>query len=1215
MNLASPAALLGRYEIIGPLGQGGYGVVFEARDSATGDRIALKKLLHANAATLARFKNEFRAVQEVHHPNLVRLDALFEDQGKWVIAMELVEGSDLLAHVYDGRGALCFDEPRLRGAFAQLAEGLSALHAAGFVHRDLKPGNVRVTPEGRVVLLDFGLATAVDPRQSMRTSGIGTIAYMAPEQGSTQQVGAEVDWYAFGVCLFEALTGVLPVEGETPLALLLAKQKPIAHTPAELVPGIPADLNDLCVSLLAIAPGARPNGRAVRAVLAGGARRSSRAPNSSPARAGGFEGRELELQALEQAFALAAGGACEAVLVEGESGIGKSALIDRFLTVRATEKRDALVLRSRCYENELLAFKAFDGAVDGLARVLAKLDPADCARLLPPRAALLSRLFPTLASVRPLARAPLLGVAADPGVQRLEAFGLFVRLLAALGERRPIVLAIDDLQWADAESFRLLHALLGAPSQPRCLVLATVRPRAELDGETGERIAALRKLACVSDLPLRGLPRANALALARELMAPEAPDSLLEAIVQESDGHPLFLTVLTRFAGRRNAESAAELTLDAAIQARIAELSGPARSLLETAAMIGTPQAAPLCGRAAGLSESDSARLTAELCGQKLLRRRRAGEIACFHDRIRRVVVANLAVPHRKQLHAQIATELAAHSHSDATELARHYEAAEQVDLAFEAYRRAAEHAAPTLAFDRCAALYGRALDVSTTLGLSAERRTELMIARGHALARGGRSAEAAKQYLEAATHSSGDDRTRLRIWAVQHLLQSARVAEGMAAGRELLAELGVPLPKSTGATLARLLWDRTYLGVRGVHVTPTDAPIPVKARMQLEALWGMSMPVGWLDPLANAVLITRHLRIAHAHRAPAHMARALSEEAFARTIKNAHDPEADRLLARARELGDPSKDPVFDVVMGFREGVISNFRWDLLRSQHVLERAQQVGTESCPDQPWLLTNVRAALGSVWANSAEHARLAVGTSTWIAEARERNDQFALSMLEGIGFGWMRHLMADDPDLGRQSIDAALSPWPAEPFSFAHFGELVAIANIELYRGGDQGYRWIERELRRLTRAFVLKVGFGKVCFLMYHSHSCLAARNVATRQEAQQLVAKVKEDVRQLERIDNGLARVNIGSLEAQLAALAGDTDQALAKLRAARAESLKCGGLWLGCTLDYLEGVLEGGDGGREKRDGILARFEQQGWKKPRRLLSLLCPVLDALE
>jgi hypothetical protein len=728
-------------------------------------------------------------------------------------------------------------------------------------------------------------------------------------------------------------------------------------------------------------------------------------------------------------------------------------------------------------------------------------------------------------------------------------------------------------------------------------------------------LAALRKLACVSDLPLRGLPRANALALARELMAGETPDSLLEAIVQESDGHPLFLTVLTRFAGRRDAGSAAELTLDAAIKARIAELSEPARTLLETAAMIGTPHTAPLCGRAARLSESDTARLVAELCGQKLLRRRGAGEIACFHDRIRRVVAANLAAQQRKQLHAQIAAELAAQTNGDATELARHYEAAEQVDLAFEAYRRAAEHAAPTLAFDRCAALYGRALDVSAKLELPVERRTELMVARGHALARGGRSAEAAKLFLDAAVNSSGDDRTRLRIWAVQHLLQSARVAEGMAAGRALLAELGVPLPESTGATLARLLWDRTYLGMRGLQVTPAREPIPVKARMQLEALWGMSMPVGWLDPLANAVLITRHLRIARAHGEPAHMARALSEEAFSRTIQKAHDPEADKLLARARALWDPSKDPAFDVILGFREGVMSNFRWDLLRSQPALERAQQVGTESCPDQPWLLTNVRAAIGSVWANRAEYARLAAGTDAWIAEARDRNDQFALSMLEGVGFGWLRHLMADDPDLGRASLDAVLSPWPAEPFSFAHFGELVAVANIELYRGGDQGYRWIERELPRLKRAFVLKVGFGKACFLMYHSHSCLGARNVATPQQAQQLVAKVRQDVRELARIDNGLARVNIGSLEAQLAALAGETDLALAKLRAARDETLKCGGLWLGYTLDYLEGVLEGGDGGREKRNAALARFEQQGWKKPRRVLSLLCPVLDALE
>src|SRR5687768_1995742 len=147
---------LDRYEPLRVLGEGAYGIVYEALDRVTGERVALKELRQINPASLARFKLEFRALQEVHHPNLVRLDHLFEDHGDWTIAMELVPGSDLLTHVYADDAPLGFHDRPLRAAFLQLADALSALHAAGFLHRDLKPSNVRVTEAGRLVLLDFG---------------------------------------------------------------------------------------------------------------------------------------------------------------------------------------------------------------------------------------------------------------------------------------------------------------------------------------------------------------------------------------------------------------------------------------------------------------------------------------------------------------------------------------------------------------------------------------------------------------------------------------------------------------------------------------------------------------------------------------------------------------------------------------------------------------------------------------------------------------------------------------------------------------------------------------------------------------------------------------------------------------------------------------------------------------------------------------------------
>ena len=122
------------------------------------------------------------------------------------------------------RTAEGFDEARLRAALAQLATGLHALHGAGIVHRDVKPSNVLVTGSGRAVLLDFGLVVQDERDPASIPEIVGTMAYMAPEQGLGLEVGPAADWYALGVTLYEALTGQLPHTGSTPVKTLLAKQ-------------------------------------------------------------------------------------------------------------------------------------------------------------------------------------------------------------------------------------------------------------------------------------------------------------------------------------------------------------------------------------------------------------------------------------------------------------------------------------------------------------------------------------------------------------------------------------------------------------------------------------------------------------------------------------------------------------------------------------------------------------------------------------------------------------------------------------------------------------------------------------------------------------------------------------------------------------------------------------------------------------------------------
>ncbi|MCA9662088.1 MAG: serine/threonine-protein kinase PknK, partial [Myxococcales bacterium] len=212
--------------------------------------------------------------------------------------------------------------PRLREALRQLALGVAAIHAAGKLHRDLKPSNVLVTTDGRVVILDFGLATELGGERG--GDGLtGTAAYMAPEQVEGQGAPAS-DWYAVGVMLFEALTGRRPFTGSL-IQVLMDKRKRDPQPPKQFDPSIPDDLNDLCVRLLARDPATRPDAAEILKLVGGGAAAQGEAPPAD-LHADELVGRESQLADLDAAMATARAGDGVAAYVYGPSGTGKTAL-------------------------------------------------------------------------------------------------------------------------------------------------------------------------------------------------------------------------------------------------------------------------------------------------------------------------------------------------------------------------------------------------------------------------------------------------------------------------------------------------------------------------------------------------------------------------------------------------------------------------------------------------------------------------------------------------------------------------------------------------------------------------------------------------------------------------------------------------------------------------------------------------------------------------
>ena len=222
----SPGTRLGPYEIVAPLGAGGMGEVYRAKDSRLGREVALK-VLPADVAShperLARFEREARMVAALSHPNIVVLHSIEDDGGVRFITMELVEGASLDKHVTPGGLAVA----RVIELGIALADALASAHEKGVIHRDLKPANVMLTRDGRVKVLDFGLAKltaeANDSTQAptlgapLSAAGlvVGTVPYMAPEQLRAEAVDARTDVFALGIILYELATGSRPFKGAT----------------------------------------------------------------------------------------------------------------------------------------------------------------------------------------------------------------------------------------------------------------------------------------------------------------------------------------------------------------------------------------------------------------------------------------------------------------------------------------------------------------------------------------------------------------------------------------------------------------------------------------------------------------------------------------------------------------------------------------------------------------------------------------------------------------------------------------------------------------------------------------------------------------------------------------------------------------------------------------------------------------------------------------
>ena len=250
-----PQVLLDRYEVGRLLGAGGMAEVFEGRDRLLSRRVAIKVPLsqHAHDPEFAhRFRREAQAAASLSHPGVVAVYDTGSENGTHFIVMEYVDGRTLKdviraeAPLYPGRAA---------EITADVCSALAAAHARGLVHRDVKPANIMLMPDGRVKLMDLGIARAAAGETLTQTAAmLGTAQYLSPEQAQGQAVDFRSDLYSLGCCLYEMLTGTVPFRGATPVAIAYRHVREDPAPPRLLNPDIPPSLEAVCLKAMAKRP-------------------------------------------------------------------------------------------------------------------------------------------------------------------------------------------------------------------------------------------------------------------------------------------------------------------------------------------------------------------------------------------------------------------------------------------------------------------------------------------------------------------------------------------------------------------------------------------------------------------------------------------------------------------------------------------------------------------------------------------------------------------------------------------------------------------------------------------------------------------------------------------------------------------------------------------------------------------------------------------------
>lgn len=1261
-------ARFGRFEGLRCLGAGAFGVVFEVFDEERGERVALKALHRGQGEDLFRFKQEFRSLADLRHPNLVGLHELLSDGNDWFFTMELVDGQPFLNWVWNSQSSLQplgsddatatlalplrselppaeadpkppaasvlalapegeaeaphrlpprLDLDRLRAALGQLAQGLNALHRAGKLHCDIKPSNILVTYEGQVRILDFGLVTELAPGGNLegaRSKLIGTPNYMAPEQAAGTPLGPPADWYGLGAVLYEALTGRVPFEG-TFMKVIMDKQRKDPPPPSVFNPGIPSDLDALCMALLRREPSLRPDAEEVflalqvEAISTGTSSHSRlHTPVLSPDQAP--LGREGAMHALLDAFFRTQRGWAEAWLLRGPHGTGKGVLVRAFLEDVRRKHAHAVVLQGRCFERESVPFKAMDAILDALSQELKRRPSQEVQGLLPVEIQALARVFPVLRQIPAIMEVPSRTFEIrDSQELRRRAFGALRELLQRLSERGPLILTIEDIHWADPDSAALLAELLRAPDPPRLMLVLTLATGEE-PGPIPEALEALAKsggapfhLQDIQDLPL-----SQACSLARVMLAEagvaDPTGSLASSLARESGGNPFFISL---FAGECAEHGDGAIRMEGFFERRLQALGEAPLALMRVLAVAGRPLEGTLAARAAGLEEDFQEAMTSVREAQlvTLLRVKGREALEPFHQRVRQSVLLGLDETALRKTHLALAMAMEGHPGADAEALAFHYLEGGRPDRAAQHAQAAVEVARQAMAFDRAARLYRLLLK----LGSSQHPHTaDWRRALAQALLDAGRGGEAAQAYLEASQGRPADEALEFRRKAAEQFLLSGHIPDGLRELEGVLREVGLPMPASPQKAIPPMLLRRWARSIRGLAFQRREASqVPPLQLARIDTCWSAAAGLSMWDPVRGAYFQGRHLDMALEAGEPGRIARALSFEAgYSATAGVKAHARTEMLIRKGQALAEEVQTPYILGLNHMSTGMARFLegRWRVAHQE--LRQADVILRERCRGVTWELDMAHIYdLASLWF-LGELRELASRTPTLLAEARERSDRWALTNLLA-RVGHLPWLLQGQGEKALAVSRAALDGWPQGDFHVQALWRLMAEAETLLTLGrASDAWQWVEAEQPAIQRSMVLRIQRSRLEFRHLRARCALAC--AAGGQRA--LLPKADRALKRMTAEKAPWAEGLVLSLRASHAHLTGAPLELVLDLLRQAEGSLEHQDMALyACACRFHRGNLLGGERGRQLRESAETWLLNQGVHHPEAMVGMLVP------